>query len=57
MNGYLMEKIIMHPDIDKLPVIQRSNAIKVFQEILEEIGKENPYATLQQLLNPTADDE
>lgn len=57
MNGYLLEKVITHPDIGKLPIIQQSNIARVFQNILEEIGKENPYATLQSLLEPPTDDD
>lgn len=57
MNDYLLEKVIMHSDISKLSVIQQSSIARVFQDVLEEIGKENPYATLQQLLNPPTYDE
>lgn len=57
MDNLIYEKVFMHERVSRLSVSQQSEYAKTFQEILIEIVKERPDATIQSLLNPTADDE
>lgn len=42
-------KIFAHEEMQKIPVGCQSTAVHVFEEILEDILEENPYATVQSL--------
>lgn len=52
MEDILTEKIIMHPNIRSLPIGQQSDMIRAFTEVIEQIGEENPNASVQSLSNP-----
>lgn len=51
----ILEKIFAHEEMQRIPVGCQSTAVHVFEEILEDILKENPYATIQSLF-PTDDE-
>lgn len=52
MNDILFEKLVMRPEISKLPIGEQSDMIRAFTEVIEQIGEENPDADIQSLLNP-----
>ncbi len=47
----VLEKIFSHPEMQKIPIGCQSTAVRVFQEILEELREGNPYATISELLS------
>lgn len=47
----VLEKIFAHPEMQKIPIGCQSTAVHVFQEVLEEIKEESPYATISELLS------
>jgi hypothetical protein len=49
-----LERIFSHPDMQKIPIGCQSTAVNVFSEIIEEIEEENPYASIQSVLQPDA---
>jgi hypothetical protein len=51
MNDDFLERIFSHPDMSKIPIGTQATALHVFQEVLEQIVKENPYADVQSLLS------
>lgn len=55
-NDLILEKIFAHEEMQKIPVGCQSTAVRVFEEILEDILEENPYVGLSELLIPTADE-
>lgn len=52
MEDYLFEKVIMHPEVSKKGVSEMAEMVRIFRELLEEIVKEKPNASIQSLLNP-----
>lgn len=55
LNDDVLEKIFMHPDIQKIPIGTQATAVHVFDDVIEQIVKENPYADVQSLLSTTGD--
>lgn len=53
----VLEKIFSHKEMTKIPIGCQSTAVHAFEEILDDILEVNPYATVQSLFEPTADDE
>ena len=51
----ILKKIFAHEEMQKIPVSTKATAVHVFEEILEDILEENPYASISELL--TANDE
>lgn len=49
MEDILFEKLVMHPNISNLPIGEQSDMIRAFTEVIEQIGEENPNATLHEL--------
>ena len=50
----ILEKLFGHPEMQKIPVGCQSTAVSVFDDILDEIRKEIPYATITELFSDTA---
>lgn len=50
----ILEKLFGHPEMQKIPVGCQSTAVSVFDDILDEIRKENPYATISELFSDTS---
>lgn len=50
-------KIFAHEEMQKIPVGAQATSVHVFEEILEDILEVNPYATVQSLFEPAANDE
>ena len=49
-NDSILERFFVHEEMQKIPVGCQSTAVHVFEEILEDILEENPYASLSELL-------
>lgn len=54
MSDDLLEKILSHEDSHKIPYGCQATMIAVFEECLEKIREENPYATVTDLLSADA---
>ena len=50
----ILEKLFGHPEMQKIPVGCQSTAVSAFDDILDEIRKENPYATISELFSDTS---
>ena len=46
----ILEKIFSNKEMQKIPIGCQSTAVSVFEQVLEDIRKENPYATISDLL-------
>lgn len=47
----VLDKIYEHPKTRRIPVLFVTECIKVFEDVLEKIKEENPYADLSQLFD------
>ena len=54
MSNDLLERILSHEDSHKIPYGCQATMIAVFEECLEKIREENPYATVTDLLSTDA---
>ena len=54
MSNDLLERILGHEDSHKIPYGCQATMIAVFEECLEKIREENPYATVTDLLSTDA---
>ena len=45
----ILEKIFSSKEMQMIPIGCQSTAVSVFEDVLEESRKENPYATLSEL--------
>ena len=50
LNDEILEKIFANKEMQTIPIGCQSTAVSVFEDVLEELRKENPYATLSELL-------
>lgn len=55
-NDETLEKFFAHEEMQKIPIGCQSTAVHVFEEILEDILKENQYEQLSALFLPTTDE-
>ena len=49
LKDEILEKIFSNKEMQKMPIGCQSTAVSVFEQVLEDIRKENPYATLSEL--------
>ena len=49
MSDEILEKIFTNKSMQEIPIATQTETIKVFDEILGDILKENPYATVSEL--------
>ena len=47
----ILEKIFANKEMQKIPIGCQSTAVSVFEDLIEELRKENPYATISALLS------
>ena len=47
----ILEKIFANKEMQKIPIGCQSTSVSVFEDVLEELRKENPYATISALLS------
>ena len=50
LKDEILEKIFSNKEMQMIPIGCQSTAVSVFEDILEELRKENPYAALSELL-------
>ncbi len=51
-NDDFLCKIFAHEEMQKIPIGTQATAVHVFEEILEDILKENPYECISTLFIP-----
>ena len=51
LSKELLEKILANKDSHKVPFGCQSTMIHVFEDVLEEIKEEKPYATISELFS------
>ena len=51
LSNDVLDKIFINPKIKKVPILFVMECVKVFEEVLEQIKEENPYAELSQLFD------
>ena len=49
LKDEILEKIFSNKEMQKIPIGCQSTAVSVFEDVLEELRKENPYAILSEL--------
>ena len=50
LKDEILEKIFSNKEMQMIPIGCQSTAVSVFEDVLQELRKENPYATLSELL-------
>lgn len=50
LKDEILEKIFSNKEMQMIPIGCQSTAVSVFEQVLEDFRKENPYATLSELL-------
>ena len=51
LKDEILEKIFANKEMQMIPIGCQSTAVSVFEDLLEELRKENPYATISELLS------
>ena len=51
LKDEILEKIFANKEMQMIPIGCQSTAVSVFEDVLEELRKENPYATISGLLS------
>ena len=51
LKDEILEKIFANKEMQMIPIGCQSTAVSVFEQVLEDIRKENPYATISDLLS------
>ena len=51
LKDEILEKIFSNKEMQMIPIGCQSTAVSVFENVLEELRKENPYATISALLS------
>ena len=49
LKDEILEKIFSNKEMQKIPLGTQATAVSVFESVLEELRKENPYASLSEL--------
>ena len=49
LKDEILEKIFSNKEMQKIPIGAQATAVSVFENVFEELRKENPYATLSEL--------
>ena len=49
LKDEILEKIFSNKEMQKTPLGTQATAVSVFESVLEEFRKENPYASLSEL--------
>ena len=49
LKDEILEKIFSNKEMQKIPIGTQATAVSVFENMLEELRKENPYATVSEL--------
>ena len=51
LKDEILERIFANKEMQTIPIGCQSTAVSVFENVLEELRKENPYATISDLLS------
>ena len=51
LKDEILEKIFSNKEMQMIPIGCQSTAVSVFEDVLEELRKENPYANISELLS------
>ena len=51
LKDEILEKIFSNKEMQMIPIGCQSTAVSVFEYVLEELRKENPYANISDLLS------
>ena len=51
LKDEILENIFANKEMQKIPIGCQSTAVSVFEDVLEELRKENPYANISDLLS------
>ena len=51
LKDEILEKIFSNKEMQMIPIGCQSTAVSVFEDLLEELRKENPYANISDLLS------
>ena len=51
LKDEILEKIFSNKEMQMIPIGCQSTAVSVFENVLEELRKENPYANISDLLS------
>ena len=51
LKDEILEKIFSNKEMQMIPIGCQSTAVSVFEDVLEELRKENPYAVISDLLS------
>ena len=49
LKDEILEKIFSNKEMQKIPIGCQSTAVSVFEDVLEELREENPYAVMSEL--------
>ena len=49
LKDEILEKIFANKEMQMIPIGCQSTAVSVFEDVLEELRKENPYAVISEL--------
>ena len=51
LKDEILEKIFLKKEMQMIPIGCQSTAVSVFEDVLEELRKENPYANISDILS------
>lgn len=51
LKDEILERIFANKEMQTIPIGCQSTAVSVFEDVLEELRKESPYATLSELFS------
>ena len=51
LKDEILEKIFSNKEMQMIPIGCQSTAVSVFEDVLEQLRKENPYATISDILS------
>ena len=51
LKDEILEKIFANKEMQMIPIGCQSTAVSVFEDVLEELRKENPYANISDILS------
>ena len=51
LRDEVLEKIFANKEMQMIPIGCQSTAVSVFEDVLEELRKENPYANISDILS------
>ena len=49
LKDEFLEKIVQNKTMQEIPIVYSAKLVSSIEEVLEDFGKENPYATVSEL--------